>query len=204
MLGDRLDDRTHIANWHTLRQQSLQNTHEGRQGHHARHYVLDQLRGRLRQGVEEVLNFLVTENLVRMPLDDEAQVGCDDRTRVDHRVTQCLGVIACRGLDPDRFHSEGRVLRGNTLYGSEYPSRVDRELAIRVDDALANGHAAQVDAIDIGREVEVVADVDRRNEEAEILGEFATHAAHTSQQVAALTLVDERHQPITHFEADEI
>ena len=56
------------------------------------------------------------------------------------------------------------------------------------------GHAAQIDAVGVRREVEVVADVHRGHEEAQLLRELAAHAAHARQQIAACALVDQRHQ----------
>jgi hypothetical protein len=41
-------------------------------------------------------------------------------------------------------------------------------------------------------------------EEAEILRQLAAHAANSSQQIAALRLVDQRHEPVADFEADDV
>src|SRR6202042_2531293 len=92
----------------------------------------------------------------------------------------------------------------DTLDGPEHTPRVDRELAIRIDDALTDRHAAQVDSVNVRRQIEVVADVDGRHEEAEVLRELATHATYAGEEVAALTLVDEWHEAVADFQADEI
>ena len=44
MLGQRLDDRAHVADRHALGEQALQHAHHGRQRQHARHEILDELR----------------------------------------------------------------------------------------------------------------------------------------------------------------
>ena len=87
---------------------------------------------------------------------------------------------------------------------AEHAARVDRQFAVRMDDALADRHAGEVDAIGVRAELEVVADVHGRHEEAELLRELAAHAADARQQVAALRRVDQRHQAIAHFEAEQV
>ena len=42
------------------------------------------------------------------------------------------------------------------------------------------------------------------HEEAELLRELAADAADARQQVAALGAIDQRHQPVTDFEADDV
>ena len=84
------------------------------------------------------------------------------------------------------------------------PPGIDRELAIRIDDALAHRHAREVDAIGAGAEFQVVADVHGRHQEAQFLGQLAAHAANARQQVAALRRIHQRHQPIAHFQADQV
>ena len=65
-------------------------------------------------------------------------------------------------------------------------------------------HAGQADAIGIGRQLEVVADMHRLHQEAQLLRELAAHAANARQQLAALRLVHQRHQAEADFQADQI
>src|SRR6185437_13327678 len=128
----------------------------------------------------------------------------DDGARIHHGVAERLRMIAARRIDPYRLHAESGIAGRDALQRTENAARVDRELLVGIDDALADGHAAQVDAIDVGREVEVVADMDRRDQEAELLRELAPHPAHPAEEVAALTLVDQRDEPVADLETDEV
>src|ERR1700722_13228005 len=96
----------------------------------------------------------------------------NDRARIDDGVAERLRLVARTGLDPDRIHAERRIFGGNTLNGTKHPARVDGQLAIRIDDALAHRYAAQIDAVNVRREVEVVSNVNRGHEEAEVLGKL--------------------------------
>ena len=87
---------------------------------------------------------------------------------------------------------------------AEHPARIDRELAIRVDDSLADRHARQIDAIDVGSELQVVANVHRRNQEPEVLCQLAAHAADAREQVTALLLVDQRHQAVADLQPQQV
>src|SRR5690606_41730645 len=100
-------------------------------------------------------------------------------------------MIARARLDPHRFHSECRIACLDARYLAEYLSWVDGQLAFRIDDAVADRHARQVDAISIRLQSEVVADVHRLNQETEILRQLASHSANTVEQFASLFCVDQ-------------
>src|SRR5690606_35626396 len=136
------------------------------------------------------------EQLVRVRLNDVREVRCDDGARVDDRVAERLRVVARGRLDPDRLHAEGGIARLDAGELAEHLARIDRKLAFRIDETLTDRHTAQIDAIGIRRQIEIVADVHRLNQEAEILRQLATYAANSRQQIPALRLVDERHEPI--------
>ena len=119
-------------------------------------------------------------------------------------IAERLRVIARRRLDPHRFHAEGRIARLDAGQLAEHLARVDGELALGIDHALAHRHAGEIDAIGVRRQIQVVADVHGLHEEAEILRELAAHAANARQQIAALRFVDQRHQAIADFEADDV
>jgi len=70
--------------------------------------------------------------------------------------------------------------------------------------ALARGHPQQADAVGVGGEVEVVADVHGLDQEAELLGELLAHAADARHQLSALGTVHERDQPVADLQADDV
>ena len=174
-------------------------------GSDLRHQVLDQPRRGLGQAIEQLLHLLVAEQFVRVRLDDVAQVRGDDGAGIDHGVAERLRLLALRRARsrsppcrrPDRA---SRCPAGlpNTRPG------IDRQLAIGIDDAIADRHARQADAIGVRRQLEVVADVHRLHQEAQLLRELAAHAADARQQFAALALVDQRHQAEADFQADQV
>ena len=143
----------------------------------SRRKVFDELRRVLGERVQQLLHFLVTEQLVRVALHDVAQVRRDHCARIDDREAERLRVIASRRLDPHGFHAERRIARLDARQLAEHLAGIDRELALGIDDALAHRHAGEIDAIGIRLQVEVVADVYGLHEEAEILCELAAHAA---------------------------
>ena len=129
----------------------------------------------------------------------------DDGGRVDHGVAERLRVLAqararstplpCRRPDrASRGRSAGRT-RGPGLMASSRSG---------CTTLSPMGTPREPDAIAVGPQIEVVADVHRRHEEAELLRELAAHAADARQQVAALGAIDQRHEAIAHFEADEV
>ena len=97
LFGQGLDDRAHVADRHALGEQALQDAHQ-RPPAAARCGTRSSTSfgARLRQRVEQLLHFLVAEDLVGVRLDDVTQMGRDDGARIDHRVAQRLGVIARR------------------------------------------------------------------------------------------------------------
>src|SRR6185436_12779797 len=126
---------------------------------------------------QQVLHFFVTEQLVRMRLHDVTEMSRDDRARVYYGVAERLCMLARRRLDPHRFHAERRIAGRDAFQLAEHTARIDRELPLGIDRAFAHRHAAEIDAIAVGAEIEVVADVYGRDQETEILRELPTYAA---------------------------
>ncbi|KAG1449215.1 hypothetical protein G6F57_016679 [Rhizopus arrhizus] len=59
-------------------------------------------------------------------------------------------------------------------------------------------------AVAVGWQFQVVADVYRGDQEADVLGQLATHALDPRHQLAALVGVHQRNQPVAHFQAQRI
>ncbi len=72
VLGNRFDDRAHVANRHAFGQQPLQNSNDHAERQHFRHQVFDEFRRRLRQVIEEMLHFFMAQQLMGMRLHDMA------------------------------------------------------------------------------------------------------------------------------------
>ncbi len=146
----------------------------------------------------------MTQDFVGALADYRAEVGRDDGCRIDDREAQRLRLLARPGFDPVGLHAEGRVAGLDALDHAEHAARIDGEFAIGHDRGLRHGHSRERDAIAGGRQVEVVAYVDGWHQEAELLRQLQTHAANARQQLAAVRLVDQRHEAIADLETDAI
>ena len=111
VLGERLGDRADVAHRHAIDEQLLHHLDDDAERQRARREVLDELRRALREPIEQVLHLLVTEQLVRVALQELAQVRRDDGARVDDREAERLRVLLRGRLDPVRVEAERRVLR---------------------------------------------------------------------------------------------
>jgi hypothetical protein len=69
---------------------------------------------------------------------------------------------------------------------------------------LTDFNTLEQDAVGIGLQFEVVAEWNRRNQEADLLSKFLADAANATQQLAILRLVDQWNQAIAHFQAQHI
>ncbi|MNS64075.1 hypothetical protein D3C72_971890 [compost metagenome] len=65
-------------------------------------------------------------------------------------------------------------------------------------------HAMHQYPVAVGRQFQVVADVYRRNQEADVLGQLAAHALDARHQFTALVAVHQRNQSIADFQAQRI
>src|SRR3546814_19762283 len=114
----------------------------------------------------------------------------------DDRITQSLRMFASDAFDPDRRHAERRIGGLDTVERAEHAARIEREIAIRIDLAFRDRHAVYQQAIAGRLQFEVVADVHRRNEEAEILRELFAHALDARHQSATLHGAHHRDQEL--------
>ena len=204
MLGERLRDRADVAHRHAIDEQLLHDLDDDAERQGAGRQILDELRRGFREAIEQVLHFLVAEQLVRVALQELAQVRRDDRRRVDDREAERLRVLLGGRLDPVRVEAERRVLRAHADDLRRDAAGVDREIALDLDLALADRHPENRDAVAVRLQLEVVADVHGLDEEAELLGQLAAHGLDARQQRPGLIAVDERDQAIADLEADQV
>ena len=122
-----------------------------------------------------MLHVLMAEQFVRMSLQDVRKMSGDQGSRVDHGIAQALRVVALPGFDPYRLQAERRVLRGDALQGAVHAAGIDRQQALVIDLRLTHRHAHQRDAVRVGPQIQVVADMHRGHEKAQFLRELAAH-----------------------------
>lgn len=131
-------------------------------------------------------------------------MGGNHGTGIHHGIAERLRLVALAALDPHRIQTERRVLGCNAIERPEYLAGVDRQLAIRIDLRLGQADAHQRQAIGIGQQIEIVADMHRRHEKAEILRQLLAHALDSRQQLAPLIAIDQRNQPVADLQPDHV
>src|SRR5207244_4068530 len=113
------------------------------------------------------------------------EMGDDDGRAIDDGVSRALGRVALLGPDPERVEAERRLAGRDAGDGLLDRPRVDREARAAPELAARDLHAAKEDHVLAGLEPEVVADVDRRHDEARLERELATERADALDEIAA-------------------
>jgi hypothetical protein len=154
--------------------------------------------------VKQRLHFHAAQQFRGVGRDQVVQVGGDHGAGVDHGITHALRLVLQAGVDPDRRQAEGRIGGHQARQRAAGHARIDRqELAVH-RFAAAHFHALQRDAVGRRLQFQVVADVHRRRQEADFLGELLADALDALEQLAALALVDQRNQAVAHFQAQGV
>ena len=131
-------------------------------------------------------------------------MGGDHGGAVDHGVAQGLRLVAQRRIDPQGFQTEGGIGGGQPLQLAVDGAGVDGQVLARLDLGFAHGYAEQTQTIVVRRQVEIVADVHRRDQETQFLGKLLAHALDARHQLAALAFVDHGNQAVADLETDQI
>ena len=96
----------------------------------------------------------------------------DGRARVDDRVSKGSRVVALSGVNPHCGKTKSRILRAQTLQFTVHYTGVDREFTRRLHFSTADHHPVHHDLVGLGTQIEVVADVNLRDQESELIGQF--------------------------------
>ncbi len=126
------------------------------------------------------------QQLGGMGLNHLTEMGGDDGAGIHHRIAEGLGMLLGAGLDPGRLQTKGGVLTGDALQGAVGLPGIDGHLAVGVDLRLAHNHPLEGDAVVIGAQIEVVANMHRRHQEAQLLGHFLAHPLDARHQLPPL------------------
>ena len=187
-----------------LAQQVLQDFQPNAQRQRPGHQRLGQFGRHPAQPFEQLLRFIVAEQFVRMLLHDMVEVRRDDNARIDHRVAKRLRPVAIRVINPHRWQTERRLLRLKSVDHTEHFARIDREQPVDVHLRLTSGHSHERDAINRRPKVEVVPDVHRRHEKAQLGREFLAHAFDARQQLTTLVAIHECNEPKTDLQTEHV
>ena len=199
-----LQDSAHIADWHAFIEQILQYLHKVTHAYHFRHQPFDQLALMFANHVEQLLYLVMTQQQSRMIGQDLAQMGSHHGRGIHHRIPQRLCLRDHLLGNPDCFQSEGGIPGRYPLDLAEHLPRIDGHLLIMVDIGLAGTDPHQGDAVLVWRQIQVVANVDGRDQKAQLLREFLAHPFDPVEQFATLIAIYQRDQLITHFQPDDV
>jgi hypothetical protein len=123
---------------------------------------------------------------------------------IDDRVAVSLGLLTRSRVDPHRRQTEGWIPGCRPGHLTCHPTRIDRQQIPGKRFALADLDPLEKDLVGIRLQFEVVADMYRRYQEADILRKLLPDAANAAQQLAVLRLVDQRDQPVADFESKNV
>ena len=199
-----VEDGAHIADRDVLFQQVLQQALQHGERHRLGHHVFHQRLAVLTELVEQLLHFLAAEHFRGMVVQQMVEMGGHHGAGVDHGVAVHLGLLALVRVDPYRRQSEGRVLGGGALHFAGDLARVDRQPLAGEGFAAPHFGALEGDHIAVGAQVQVVADVHHRRQEAHLLGEFLAHALDAAEQLALLAVVHQGNHAVAHFQAQHV
>jgi hypothetical protein len=154
--------------------------------------------------VEQGLGLLAAEQLGGVVEDDVVEVGGHHGAGIHHGVAERVRLLAHRGVDPYRGQTKGGV--GGLAPGERprHAARVDGEELAGIGLAAADLDALEREPVAVGLELEVVADVHRRGQEADFLGELLAQPADALEQLAVLALVDHRDEAVADLEPEHI
>ena len=96
-------------------------------------------------------------------------MGGDHGAAVDHGVTQSLRFITHGRIDPHRFQTESRIFGLDTFDSAKDLTGINRQFFFRIGFALTRGYAHQDDAVLVRRQIKVVPDMHRLDEETKLL-----------------------------------
>ena len=168
------------------------------------HHVLHQLGRFLGQVIQQRLRLLAPEQLGGVRLNDTGQVRRDYGARIHYGVAQRLRIFAAARFDPDGGKSKGGIARLLAGQLAQYPARVDRQEHSGKDFAVADLDPFERDAIRVGAQLEIVADVHRGDQKSHVGGEFLAQATDAAQQFAVLVAIHEGEQPVAHLQPQRI
>ena len=124
-----------------------------------------------------MLNFLATDQARRVRAQQLAHVRRDDRRVIDDRITERLAHLFVARRNPARGHSERRIFRRFAFERGRTTTRIDREQTPIFQASRADLGSEEHQAIAARRELEIVANMNRRNHHAEIFRELFAQAS---------------------------
>ena len=201
VVGQSFGYGQHIAHGDVFSHQVLQHLLHRAQGQGGGDQVVH---GLGRGFVQQALHFLAPQEVGQMAAENFGQVGGDDRGRIHHGVARHLRAFALRFGYPQGGQIEGRFAGVDAFDAIGHVAGVHSQIVI--DQNFGAGHLVALDQQRIlaGPQLQVVAQVQGRNDHPHVQGELPPDGADAGQQVAVLLLVHQGNKPVPHFQLQGI
>ena len=202
--GQGFHNRAHIADRHRVIEQTLQSAGQHTQRQLGGHQVFHQL-GRLGgQLVQQLLHFVVAEQIGCVIAQYFIQMGGHGSSRIDYGIAQGPGMVALRRLNPHRVQAEGRFGGGRALQIAVHLAGIDRHFATDFDFAAPAHHTFEHDVVAVRVDAQSIADTHRLDQKAQFGRQFFAYTFHACHQLAARLGIDQRYQSVTDFQAYQV
>src|SRR5436190_5264731 len=159
---------------------------------------------RLLNVVDQRFYFLAADQLECMAADGFRQVCRQYGRRIDNRVVQRLRTLTVFLRDPDCRQTERRLVGRRACDLFRNAPGIDRQVFIRHQFAARDLHAFQENGVLSRTELQVVGDIDRRHDDAEVLRDLFSDRTDAIQEIAALLDVNDANQAVADFNSQTV
>ena len=178
-------DAGEIADGNAFREQVLQNALHLAEAQLCRDQFIHHRRVRLLQIVNQRLHVLPRQNFVAMPAHRFRQMGDQHRRRVHDGEPGQLGILTLHIRHPSGGQLINRLDGRDALEHRLAVGRIHRQPVLRHELALRDGIALQYEPVFVRAKLQIVAQLDRRQQHAHLGGKISPHARDARQQIAA-------------------
>jgi hypothetical protein len=195
VVGEHLQDGDHVAHGDLFGEQLTQNLLHAADRHHIGNQLLDDGRVRRLHLIDQDLRVLAGEQFMGVAADDLGQMGADHGRGLDDGESAHLGFRALLFRDPDGRQTEHGLGGADPDHLLIAQRRTHGEQAAHHELAAGDLLAANLDAVCLGSQLDVVADANGRHDEAQLARDLSPGLCHPLQQVAAGLFVSQRYEP---------
>jgi len=204
VIRQRFDDAGQIPDRNPFPEKPLEDFLQDADGNHLGHQLFHELRMGRGEVVEQRLNFLPSQNLVRVGLHDLREVGRDHGCRIDHHVALGLRHLLVPFGNPYGRKTEGRFFRLDPLELSRPVVGGDGQGVPRHEFAPGEFDALHEDRVFVGLQVQVVPDVDGRDDEPHFESDLFPERLDSLEKFASLSRVDQRDEAVADFDPQQV
>ena len=143
-------------------------------------------------------------DLVGMARDDLAEMAGDHRRGFQHPAARQLGELAAVGMNPDGRLARHRVHAVAAVGASDQPRRRHRQQPARMRNPLTHHGPANLDAILVRRQPNLIVNPHLRNDQAHFARDPLAHRLEQIEQVSTPSRVGQPDQPESDLELERV